>query len=67
MLQKAARSIPRLRQAAPIREESGATMLEWALLLGVIAIPGYWIIKAALVTLVGHYQMMTTVNGMPFP
>jgi len=37
------------------------------LLLAAIAIPSYWIIRLALAVLVGHYQMMTTLNGLPFP
>lgn len=51
----------------PLSDESGATMLEWALLLGVIAIPSYWIVKLGMNVLIGHYQMITTVNGLPFP
>ena len=47
--------------------EGGATSLEWALLLGAIAIPSYLIITTLLRTLVGYYQMMTTLNALPFP
>ena len=49
------------------RDQQGATTLEWALLLGVIAIPSYAIIQLALSALVAHYQMVTTLNGLPFP
>ena len=49
------------------RNQQGGTTLEWALLLGVIAIPSYYIIQIALSTLVAHYQMITTLNGLPFP
>lgn len=42
-------------------------MLEWTLLLAAIALPSYWTIKLALATLIGYYQMMTTLNAMPFP
>ena len=48
-------------------DQAGATTLEWALLLGVIAIPSYYIIQMALNTLVAHYQMITTLNALPFP
>jgi len=48
-------------------DESGATTLEWALLLAAIGLPSYWVIRLAMFTLVGHYQMMTTVNSLPFP
>jgi Flp pilus assembly pilin Flp len=54
-----------LRRAAA--DESGATTLEWTLLLAAIGIPSYWIIKVALATLINHYQMMTTINSLPFP
>ncbi len=47
--------------------QQGATTLEWALLLGAIAIPSYYIIQMALATLVAHYQMITTLNALPFP
>jgi len=48
-------------------DESGATMFEYALLFGAIALPSYWLIRTALAVLVGHYQMITTINGLPFP
>lgn len=48
-------------------DNSGATTLEWALLLGAIALPSYFIIRMALETLVEYYRMMTTLNGLPFP
>jgi len=47
--------------------QQGGTTLEWALLLGVIAIPSYYIIQVALSALVAHYQMITTLNALPFP
>jgi len=56
-----------IRRQPAFREESAATMLEWALLLAAIGLPSYWIIKLALNTLVAHYQMMTTINSLPFP
>lgn len=60
---------PRLRRTLRrlARNQHGGTTLEWALLLGVIAIPSYYIIQAALSALVAHYQMITTLNGLPFP
>lgn len=50
-----------------IADEQAATTLEWALLLAVIALPSYYIIRLALESLVGHYQMMTAINSLPFP
>lgn len=50
-----------------LADQRGATSLEWALLLGVIAIPSYYLIQAALSALMAHYQMITTLNALPFP
>ena len=47
--------------------QSGTTTLEWALLLAALAIPSYVIITMALETLLGHYRMLTTLNGLLFP
>jgi hypothetical protein len=49
------------------RDESGATTLEWALLLAVVAIPSYWIFKTCLNMLVDYYHMMSMLNSLPFP
>jgi len=49
------------------RGVQGATMLEWALLLAAVALPSYFIMRIALEALIGHYRMVTTVNGLPFP
>ena len=49
------------------RDIAGATTLEWTLLLAAIALPSYFIIRLALDALVGHYQMVTTINALPFP
>ena len=57
----------RVRRVRAHQDETGATSLEWTLLLAAIALPSYWIIQLALATLVGHYQMMTTINSLPFP
>jgi hypothetical protein len=48
-------------------DESAATALEWTLLLAAIAIPSYFIIKLALAALIGHYQLITSINALPFP
>lgn len=42
-------------------------MLEWVLLLAVIGLPSFFIINVALNALIGNYQMMTTLNALPFP
>ena len=59
---KAAVLIGRLHRA-----QRGATSLEWTLLLAAIALPSYFIIQLALEALAGHYQLVTTVNSLPFP
>lgn len=48
-------------------DQRGAVSLEWTLLLAVIVLPSYFIIQTAIQTLLGHYQMITTLNAMPFP
>lgn len=42
-------------------------MLEWALLVAGIGIPSYFLIRLAMFTLFGHYQLITSVNALPFP
>ncbi len=65
------RSRPATRYGKHLRkllsDQNGATTIEWALLLGAIAIPSYFIILMALNTLMAHYQMITTLNALPFP
>ena len=50
-----------------ITDERGATSLEWALLLAGIGVPSFYVIRACIDALVGHYQMMTMINSLPFP
>jgi Flp pilus assembly pilin Flp len=52
---------------AVLDDQTGATTLEWALLLAAIALPSWFIIRTALATLVGHYRMMAALNALPFP
>jgi Flp pilus assembly pilin Flp len=52
---------------ALLRNESGATTLEWALLLAAVVLPSYFILQTALATVVEYYRMMTTLNALPFP
>ena len=48
-------------------EDQGATTLEWCLLLGMVVIPAWVIIRYGLLSLAGHYGLVTTLNQMPFP
>lgn len=50
-----------------LRDDRGATMLEWCMLLAAIVLPMWWVIKMGLATLAGHYGLVTTINQMPFP
>ncbi len=50
-----------------IKEDSGATTLEWALLLAAIGLPSYFILQACLGILVDHYRMTTTLLALPLP
>lgn len=50
-----------------LRDDRGATMLEWCLLLAAVVLPAWVIIRVGLNTLAGHYGLVTTMNQMPFP
>ena len=50
-----------------LRDDQGATMLEWCLLLAAVVLPAWVIIRTGLYTLAGHYGLVTTINQMPFP
>ncbi len=49
------------------RDDRGATMIEWCLLLAAVVLPAWVIIRFGLYTLAGHYGLVTTMNQMPFP
>ncbi|MEO0514662.1 MAG: hypothetical protein AAF086_05130 [Planctomycetota bacterium] len=61
------RRLQRFRQNGRRNGERGATMLEWLLLLVVVALPSYFIIQLGLETLFAHYRLVTTMNGLPLP
>ena len=50
-----------------LRDDRGATMLEWCLLLAAVVIPAWVIIRVGLNILSAHYGLVTTINQMPFP
>lgn len=50
-----------------LRDDRGATMLEWCLLLAAVVLPAWLIIRIGLNTLAAHYGLVTTMNQMPFP
>ena len=49
------------------RDDRGTTSLEWALLLGAIAIPSIFIFTMSLNIIVDYYRMMTQLSAFPFP
>lgn len=49
------------------RNHSGATALEFTLLVAFITVPGFFIIRMGLETLHGHYRMITELNALPIP
>jgi len=50
-----------------VEDEGGATMLEYVLLVAVIALPSFFLIKLSLEFLTDYYQMQTMINSLPFP
>lgn len=50
-----------------LRDQTASTTLEWSLLLAAIVLPGFFVIRSATDLLVGHYQMISLLNSLPFP
>ena len=48
-------------------DESGATGIEMLLLIAAVILPSAYIIDITIDALVGHYQMITFINSLPFP
>jgi len=48
-------------------DQSGQTTLEWALLLGAIAIPSMYVIGLLLGVLSEQYRMVSFMETLPFP
>ena len=57
--------IDRLRRFT--REEGGQMTLEWALVMAVVALPFVVIFRVCLAIIVAHFQMVTFLQGLPFP
>lgn len=58
------------RVASPralLTDEQGTTSLEYVLLIGAIAIPSIYLFDLTVSALVAYYQMMTSLNALPFP
>jgi hypothetical protein len=41
--------------------------LEWTLVLAAVALPMYFVLKVCMWLLVGHYQMVSFLQTLPFP
>ena len=50
-----------------VRDERGTTSLEWALLLGAIALPSVYLFTMSLGVIVDYYRMMTQISSLPLP
>jgi len=61
-LRRLRRAVRRLR-----RDERGTTSLEWALLLGAIALPAVYLLTMCLSVIVDYYRMMTMISSLPCP
>jgi Flp pilus assembly pilin Flp len=57
----------RRRFARLLRDDRGTTSLEWALLLGAIALPSVYIFTMSLGVIVDYYRMMTQITSLPLP
>ena len=60
---RVARSVARSLHA----DQRGQTSLEWALLLGAVAIPSLYLIRLLLSILSWQYQMVSFLETLPFP
>jgi Flp pilus assembly pilin Flp len=52
---------------AVLRDDSGASTFEWALLLAAIVLPATGILVMCFHILTDRYRVMASVNALPFP
>ena len=48
-------------------DDAGQMTVEWALVLGLVALPMYFICVVCLNLLVAHFEMITFLETLPFP
>ena len=48
-------------------EEGGQVTIEWALVMAAVALPFVVIFRVCLEIIVAHFQMVTFLQGLPFP
>lgn len=49
------------------QDRAGQMTIEWALVLVAVALPFYYVFRLCLELLVAHFQMLTFLQGLPFP
>ena len=49
------------------QDSRGQMTIEWALVLVGVALPFYFVFRICLDLLVAHFQMLTFLQGLPFP
>jgi hypothetical protein len=59
--------VSQLPRADRDRSQDGATIVEWALVVGAVALLTYPVLNMALDALVSYYRHTTTLNALPFP
>jgi Flp pilus assembly pilin Flp len=50
-----------------LRDQRGATSVEWILVLAVFVIPMVYVLGVLMAALVEHYGMITFFETLPFP
>lgn len=50
-----------------MKDQRGATTLEWTLILAAFVLPGYAILRLCASVLIQQYQLFVTLNGLPLP
>jgi len=49
------------------QDARGQMTIEWALVLVAVGLPFYFVFRICLDLLVAHFQMVTFLQGLPFP
>ncbi len=57
----------RMRCRAFPADQTGATTIEWALILAGIGLPLAWVFYVCVIGLGEHYRMVTFIETLPFP
>lgn len=49
------------------QDRAAQMTIEWALVLAAVALPFYFVFRLCLELLIAHFQMLTFLQGLPFP